>query len=100
MHISKLADTVAPVAFAMSTVSPTWSLWPWVSRIWFTPFIAAALSEENEGLPVKKGSISAAWPLKSRRKAECPYQVICMAVSCELEGGRENNRKIDRITRR
>src|SRR6267143_2041919 len=40
--------------------------------------MAAAWSDTKAGLPVKKGSISTACLPKSRRKAEWPYQVICM----------------------
>src|SRR5215472_13870560 len=40
--------------------------------------MAAALSDTKAGLPVKNGSISTALPAKSSRKAEWPYQVICM----------------------
>src|SRR5262249_35197871 len=40
----------------------------------------AALSDTKAGLPVKNGSISTALPAKSSRKAEWPYQVICMMV--------------------
>src|SRR5262249_1809373 len=70
--------TGAPVAAEMSRASPTWSAWPCVSTIWVTPLIAAALSDTKAGLPVKNGSISTALPAKSSRKAEWPYQVICM----------------------
>src|SRR5215467_13699060 len=62
----------------MSSVSPTWSPCPCVSTIWVTPLIAAALSETKAGLPVKNGSIRIACRVKSKRKAEWPYQVICM----------------------
>src|SRR5215469_1733722 len=72
--------TGAPVVLAMSRVSPTWSKWPWVSTMWVTPSIAAALSETKAGLSVKNGSISTAALPKSRRKAEWPYQVICMTL--------------------
>src|SRR5690242_17173941 len=44
----------------------------------FTPRIAAVLSDTNAGLPVKNGSISTAVPARSSRKAEWPYQVICI----------------------
>src|SRR3954469_4667155 len=71
----------------MSRVSPTWSPWPWVSTMWETPFIAAALSEMNAGFPVKNGSIRTAWPEKSRRNAEWPYQVICMELVRCCVGG-------------
>ena len=30
---STIAATLAPVRFAIATVSPMWSAWPWVSRI-------------------------------------------------------------------
>src|SRR6266446_6877482 len=72
--------TGAPVAAEMSRASPTWSEWPWVSTMWVTPRMAAALSDTKAGLPVKNGSISTALPAKSSRKAEWPYQVICMMV--------------------
>src|ERR1700741_3125862 len=62
----------------MSSASPTWSAWPWVSTMCVTPLVATALSDTNAGLPVKNGSISTALPAKSRRKAEWQYQVICM----------------------
>src|SRR5262245_65443796 len=47
--------------------------------MWLTSLIAAALSAVKAGLPVKNGSISTALPAKSRRNAEWPNQVICMA---------------------
>src|SRR5690348_7615037 len=47
-----------------------------------TPLVAAALSDTKAGLPVKNGSITTAALPKSRRKAEWPYQVICMLCSC------------------
>src|SRR6266851_120350 len=72
--------TGAPVVAEMSRASPTWSPWPWVSTIWVTPLMAVALSDTKAGLPVKNGSISTALPAKSSRKAEWPYQVICMMV--------------------
>src|SRR5215831_12903485 len=80
MQRSKLVMTGAPVADAMSSVSPTWSPWPCVSTMWVTPLMAAALSDTKAGLPVKNGSISTALPAKSSRKAEWPYQVICILV--------------------
>ena len=54
------------------------SVTAYVSTMWATPLIAAALSDAKAGLPVKKGSIKTAVPPKSRRKAEWPNQVICM----------------------
>src|SRR6516162_8761367 len=47
--------------------------------MWVTPLVAAALSETKAGLPAKNGSMRTALPAKSRRKAEWPYQVICMS---------------------
>src|SRR6266849_9079495 len=76
----------------MSRASPTWSAWPWVSTMWVTPLMAAALSDTKAGLPVKNGSISTALPAKSSRKAEWPYQVICMMVILGW-GGRDGRRE-------
>src|SRR5580704_3836288 len=87
--------TDAPVVLAISRVSPTWSEWPCVSTMWVTPRAAAALSEINAGLPVMNGSINTALPSKSSRKAEWPYQVICMSYGPSL-GGLFTNRLLTR----
>src|SRR5258705_13576888 len=58
--------------------APRWLESTWVSMMWVTPLIAAALSDTKAGLPVKNGSISTALPAKSSRKPEWAYQGICM----------------------
>src|SRR5262245_56184882 len=65
--------------------------------MWVMPLMAAALSDTKAGLPVKNGSISTALPAKSSRKAEWPYQMICMTVVLGLGGGRQNTQCVAAI---
>src|SRR5258705_13551710 len=76
--------------------APRWLESTWVSMMWVTPLIAAALSDTKAGLPVKNGSISTALPAKSSRKPEWPYQVICMIAVLGWGGVGSVGRKIPR----
>ena len=81
MQTSKLVTTLAPGPPAISRVSPTWSLCPWVIRMWVVPSTSLSRSPWKAGLPVKNGSIRTPLSAKSRRKAEWPNQVIFMSTS-------------------
>src|SRR3954471_6186133 len=74
-----MATTVAPVRLAMSTVSPRWSPWPWVSRITSgctSSAVAAAL-----GLPVRNGSVSTVAPPAFSSKQLCPRKRMSTAMA-------------------
>src|SRR5579875_1663230 len=72
LAISTIATTVDPQRFAIVTVSPKWSAWPWVSRIVCGE--SSCSPTAAFGLPVRNGSTStvaspsrsskAAWPRK------------------------------------
>ena len=63
----------------MAELSPVWSPWPWVTRIWVAPAIASARRAiGNIGLPVSQGSISRTARSISMRKPEWPSQVMFM----------------------
>ena len=49
--------------------------------LWLTPSDTFATSPVKAGLPVKNGSINTPLSAKSRRKAECPNQVIFIVFS-------------------
>src|SRR3954452_4900610 len=69
---STIAATCAPVRFAIATVSPMWSAWPWVRKMCVGSSSSALTAAF--GLPVMNGSIrtrvspsvssNAAWPRK------------------------------------
>src|SRR5918998_1452733 len=71
---STVQITLASFHSAMSTVSPTWSLWAWVSRIVLG--LSDFGSTEVTGLSSMNGSMATTVPASSSsRYAECPIQV-------------------------
>src|SRR4051794_14857611 len=75
---STMATTGAPVRLAMSTVSPRWSPWPWVSRTVVastSPASAAAL-----GLPVRNGSMRTVVEPSLSVKQEWPRKLMSMSL--------------------
>src|SRR5918998_915539 len=71
---STVQITLASFHSAMSIVSPTWSLWAWVSRIVLG--LSDFGSTEVTGLSSMNGSTATILPASSSSKnAECPIQV-------------------------
>src|ERR671916_417358 len=71
---STVQITLASFHSARSTVSPTWSLWAWVSKIVLG--LSDLGSTEVTGLSVMNGSTATTCPsTSSSRNAECPIQV-------------------------
>src|SRR5918997_3952561 len=71
---STVQITLASFHSARSTVSPTWSLWAWVSRIVLG--LSDLGSTEVTGLSLMNGSMATTFPSSSSsRNAECPIQV-------------------------
>src|SRR5688572_3973763 len=71
---STVQITLASFHSAMSIVSPTWSLWAWVSRIVLG--LSDFGSTEVTGLSSMNGSMATTVPASSSsRNAECPIQV-------------------------
>src|SRR5215211_2769289 len=71
---STVQITLASFHSARSTVSPTWSLWAWVSRIVLG--LSDLGSIEVTGLSVMNGSTATTCPSSSSsRNAECPIHV-------------------------
>src|SRR5919109_228256 len=75
---STIATTVAPVRMAMSTVSPRWSAWPWVSRI--TSGSTSSADAAALGLPVRNGSMRTLAPPASSSKQAWPSHRISTAI--------------------
>src|SRR6516164_6898064 len=70
--------TVAPVRWAIATVSPRWSPWPCETRMksaGTSPAFAAAC-----GLPVRNGSMSTCLPFDSKSKQACPSHRTRVAI--------------------
>src|SRR4051795_6302432 len=80
LAISTIATTCAPVRLAMSTVSPKWSAWPWVSNRCVGS--SSEASTAALGLPVRKGSISTRVSPSVISKHACPRKRISTSVSC------------------
>src|SRR4051812_36485928 len=76
---STIATTVAPVRLAMSTVSPRWSPWPWVSRI--TSGSTSSAVAAASGLPVRNGSVRTVVPPALSSKQDCPRNRTSTAIS-------------------
>ncbi len=68
--ISTIATVGAPVRWAIDTVSPMWSPWPWVSRIVVGVTSSAAIAAL--GLPVRNGSIRTVVSPSDTVKQACP----------------------------
>ena len=71
LAISKFVTTTQPFALAISTASPTWSPWPWLTRTAST-LMSAGLALAWM-LPLRKGSTMILWPSASSSKQECPW---------------------------
>src|SRR5215210_7236052 len=76
---STIASTVAPVRLAMSTVSPRWSAWPWVSRM--TSGSISSADAAAFGFPVRNGSVSTVVPPARSSKQDCPRNRMSTAIS-------------------
>src|SRR5579875_788114 len=73
---SVVAITGAPLRLAISIVSPTWSGWPWVSRI-VVGLSSSALTAAC-GLPVMNGSMSTVASPSVSVNAACPRKRMSM----------------------
>ena len=89
---STIASTWAPVRLAIATVSPMWSLWPWVSAI--TSAGSSSAVAAAFGLSVSQGSISTSAPPPERWNAACPSQRTSAAIRSPLSisSGRARSR--------
>src|SRR5947209_19477549 len=83
--ISTIATTGAPERLAISTVSPKWSPWPWVSRITVGSTSSAAIAAF--GLPLKNGSLKTRVSPSESSKQAWPRKRTSICRSVLLVGG-------------
>src|SRR3954452_2831423 len=76
LAISTIATTLAPVRLAISTVSPKWSAWPCVRKMWVGSSSSAL--HAAFGFPVRNGSMSTRVSPSLSSKAACPRKRISM----------------------
>src|SRR4051812_743508 len=86
-----MATTWAPVRLAMSTVSPMWSAWPCVRKMWVGSTSSALTAPF--GLPVRNGSIRTRVSPSLSSNAACPRKrmsirfllvVVYLQFVCQL----------------
>src|SRR4051812_31342210 len=76
---SMMATTWAPVRLAMSAVSPMWSAWPCVRKMWVGSTSSAVTAAF--GLPVRNGSMRTRVSPSVSSNAACPRKRMSIGVS-------------------